>query len=158
MSNNEIINFKYRASLLSNIISCFFFIIYLIIIFIIIKCSNTIIAKISIIFLTTAISLIILSIIFKKASVIQGQFEFGKNELNYSSLNKVYIIKYNEIEYISKESFIDYSNIFNIEKYYYRIKIKNAKYFIFSYYDETLISAIEKLSEYSKIKIDDVTK
>lgn len=99
-----------------------------------------------------------MNLICKKISIISGNFEFKKNELIYSSLNKSYIIKYEEIEYISKESYIDYSNIFNIEKYLYRIKIKNAKYFTFSYYDDSLINAMEKLASYTKIKIDDATK
>lgn len=118
----------------------------------------TIINSIILIFIITIITIIILSIICKKINIVNGQFEFNKDELDYSSLNKTYIIKFDEIEYISKESFIDYSNIFHIEKYLYKIKIKDAKYFIFTYYDESLKNAIDELSIHSKIKIDDVSK
>lgn len=158
MLNNDEISFKFQTPTLANIVSFIIFIIYLIFIYYVIKIPFNTLTSIFLIIIITAIIIIIMRFICQKISVIVGNFEFKKNELIYTVLNKSYIIKYNEIEYISKESYIDYSNIFHIEKYLYRIKIKKAKYFTFSYYNNTLINAIEKLSSCAKIKIDDVTK
>lgn len=158
MLKNEVINFKYRTPVLANIVSFIFLLIYLLLVYLAIKSPFQPIIIILLISLITLLTIILMNLICKKISIISGNFEFKKNELIYSSLNKSYIIKYEEIEYISKESYIDYSNIFNIEKYLYRIKIKNAKYFTFSYYDDSLINAMEKLASYTKIKIDDATK
>ena len=51
---------------------------------------------------------------------------------------------------------MDYSNIFNVQKNMYRLKIKNAGSFTFAYIDDSLLVALNELSKISKVKIDDL--
>ena len=156
MKNNKVIDFKYYGTYLFNIVSFLFFTLFILTIYLIISTTKTIEARIILILTSTLIILIWMLFIGKKLCILNGKFIFEKDEFNYYTLRKTYIIKYNEIEYISKETYTDYSNIFNIQKNLYRLKIKNAGSFTFACIDDSLLDALTTLSQISKVKIDDL--
>ena len=153
---NKYIDFKYYGTYLFNIVCFLFFILFLLTIYLIISTTKIIETRIILILLATLIILIWMLFIGKKLCTLKGEFVFNKDEFTYYTLRKSYTIKYNEIEYISKESYMDYSNIFNVQKNMYRLKIKNAGSFTFAYTDDSLLVALNELSKISKVKIDDL--
>jgi hypothetical protein len=158
MDNSKIINFKYRSSYLFNIICFLLFILFLIAIYIIVNNIKAIGLRIIYILLTYLAINIWMLLINNKLCILNGYIKFNKDNFEYNTLGKSYIIEYSEIEYIAKESHIDRNNLFNIEKYIYKIKIKNDGYFVFEYVDDSLIDALNELANISKINIDDSTK
>lgn len=156
MKNNKIIDFKYHGTYIFNIVSFMFFILFLLIIYIILSSVNTFETRIIFILLSTIFILIWMLFIGKKLCTLNGRFVFDKDEFTYYTLRKTYTIKYTEIEYISKENYTDYSNIFNVQKVLYRLKIKNNGSFTFAYIDNSLLDALSTLSQISKVKIDDL--
>ena len=158
MKESKIINFKYRSSYLFNVVCFLFLILFVIAIFIIINNIMDIKLRIIYILLTYLFINIWMFLINKKLCILNGSIKFNNKDFEYNTLGKSYIMNYSEIEYISKESHLDKTNLFNIEKYCYRIKIRNNGSFIFEYYDDTLLDALNELSIKSKITIDDATK
>ena len=156
MKNNKIIDFKYHGTYIFNIVSFMFFILFLLIIYIILSSVNTFETRIIFILLATILILIWMLFIGKKLCALNGRFVFDKDEFTYYTLRKTYTIKYAEIEYISKENYTDYSNMFNVQKVLYRLKIKNNGSFTFAYIDNSLLDALSALSQISKVKIDDL--
>ena len=82
---------------------------------------------------------------------------YNNTSFDYDTMKKEYSISYDEIEYITKETYMDTTSLIRYENYIYKVKIKNAGSFIFKYYDDSLDKAIKKLSIKSNIPINDLT-
>lgn len=147
--------FKYKNDRIFNILSFVFFIFFSLIVFIIFGSDNTTLYKILFLLISFIGINLMLIFISKCVCITMGTITFDKHSFIYESLNNEYTINYQEIEYISKESYIDSDSIIRKENYYYKIKIKNAGYFIFNYYDDSLDKAINELAIRSKKEIDE---
>lgn len=158
MNKDKSISFKYKSTYLFNMVALLFFILYIIIIFVIIKFYSSFFLRILLLILAIIFILLWMYFVGKKLCVLNGKFNFNKNDFEYITMRKTYIINYNEIESITKENYIDNSKIISIENMLFRLKIKNSGSFVFCYYDSSLIDAIKKLTEISKNKINDQTK
>ena len=148
-------SFKYKNDYFYNIMSCLLFIILILIFILLFKYVNSTIYKILFILLSFIIANILLVFLAKIVQVTNGRFTFDKHSFIYDSLNKEYTINYSEIEYITKEIYMDTDSFIKHENYMYTIKIKNAGYFTFKYCDDSLDDAILLLSEKANIKITD---
>ncbi len=155
MENSNEISFKFKNDKIYNIISLICFLLLISIIIVIAKSNNTIIIKILFLLLTFIILNILLFFISKKICIISGKFLFNKKVLIYENFSSEYNLNYSEIEYITKEIYVDNTGIIKTQNYLYKIKIKNSGYFIFKYYDDSLCEAIEMLSIKSNKKIDE---
>ena len=154
---NDVINFKYKGSFLTNIVSFMFVCLFIVFSIIIVKANINTILKIISIFLILGILLLWMYFINKKLSILNGTFIFDKDKFYYETLRKSYEIDYDEIDYVSKEIRINNNVIFNRENPLFRIKIKNAGSFIFYIYDNSLENAIDRLCGMTKIKYKDKT-
>ena len=139
------LNFRYKSDYYYNILSALLLMILLLVLVLIFKYVDTIINKLLFILLAFIFANVILVVIGKIVSVMNGKLSLDKHSFIYESLKNEYTINYNEIEYISKEIYIDNTDFIKRENYSYVIKIKNAGYFVFKYYDDSLIEAIEEL-------------
>ena len=140
------LNFKYKSDYYYNVLSALLFIILLLVLVLIFKYVDTIMNKLLFVLLSFILINIILTVIGKVVVVINGKISLDKHSFIYESLKNEYTINYNEIEYISKEIYIDNTDFIKRENYSYIIKIKNAGYFAFKYYDDSLVEVIEELS------------
>ncbi len=149
------INFKYKSDYYYNILSALLFMILILVLVLIFKYVDTIINKLLFVLLSFIFINIILVVIGKVVSVMNGRISLDKHSFIYESLKNEYTINYNEIEYISRELYIDNTDFIRRENYSYVIKIKNAGYFVFKYFDDSLIEAIEELCDRTEQKIMD---
>ena len=148
-------SFKYKNDKLFNIMALIFFIFFVLILFIILFSSKTILTKILFILLAFIGINLLLILISRIICITIGIINFDKHSFIYDSLNNEYTINYQEIEYINKMNYIDNDSIIRNENYLYKIKIKNAGYFIFKKYDDSLDKAMTELSNRANIKIDE---
>ena len=149
------LNFKYKSDYYYNILSAILFVVLLLGLILIFKYVDTIINKLLFVLLAFIFVNVLLTILGKIVSVINGRITLDKHSFIYETLKNEYTINYNEIEYISKEIYTDNTDFIKKENYSYIIKIKNAGYFVFKYYDDSLLDAIEELSFKSKKEIMD---
>lgn len=149
------VNFKYKNDYFYNVVAGILFFILIILAIVIFKYILDITYKILFILISFIFINIILVIISKTIEVTNGKFTFDKHSFIYETLNKEYTINYKEIEYISKNTYIDTHGFIRQENFLYKIKIKNAGYFLFRLADESLEDAINALSSKSEIIIDD---
>ena len=150
-----IINFKYKNDYFYNILSFFLFIIFILTTLLIFKYIDTTFNKILYILLTFIIINVILAIIDKTLSNTSGNFIFDKHSFIYDTLHNEYTINYQEIEYITKEVYMDNYGLLKHENYMYVIKIKNAGYFEFKYTEDNLVEAIKTLCSKAKLTIEE---
>ena len=148
-------NFKYKNDRLFNVISFIFFIFFILLIFIIISNVDNMLYKILYLLLSFIGINLLLIFISRFVCITLGTINFDKHSFIYETLNNEYTINYQEIEYINKESYIDNDSIIRKENYLYKIKIKNAGYFIFKFYDSSLDDVIKELSLRSNKEIDE---
>ena len=151
----KVLNFKYKNDYYLNMLSALLFIILLLVLVVIFKYVDTIINKLFFVLLAFIISNVLLVALAKVVGVMNGKITLDKHSFIYETLNNEYTINYNEIEYISREVYTDDTDFIKKENYSYVIKIKDAGYFVFKYYDDTLLEAIEELASKSKQKIMD---
>jgi hypothetical protein len=151
--DKKIITFKFKSNYFINIVMGILFIILLFCVFLIIKNIDLIALRVVYILLTFLILWLVVLFLHHLLTIINGEFEFTENCLNYTHLRKTYIINYDEIADIYKCTYIDKSNLINQENYQYIIKIKNNGQFVFLYYDDSLTEAINYLAKKAKIKI-----
>lgn len=145
--------FKYKNSFLFNIVSILFVILFMLICILIIEfIKENLMKLIAILFILLFLAMW-MYFVKKKIEITYGEFRFDKKEFAYTTMKKTYFIKYNEIDYIKKETYIEDNIIYHQESTLYKIKIKNAGIFIFRTYDNTLDEAMELLSFKSKVNI-----
>ena len=148
-------SFKYKNDKLFNIISFIFFIFFILLLIIILGSNNSILTKILFILLAFIGINLFLILISRVICISVGIISFDKHSFIYETINSEYTINYQEIEYINKNNYIDNDSIIRNESYLYKVKIKNAGYFIFKKYDDSIDDAIIELSKKSDIKIDE---
>jgi hypothetical protein len=149
------LNFKYKNDYYLNILSALLFVILILVLIVIFKYVDTMINKLLFILLAFIFANIALVILGKIVGIVNGKITFDKHSFIYETLNNEYTINYNEIEYISREIYTDNTDFIKRENYSYIIKIKNAGYFVFKYYDDSLLEVIEELLDKAKQKIMD---
>lgn len=149
------LNFKYKNDYYLNILSALLFVILILILIVIFKYVDTMINKLLFILLAFIFANIALVILGKIVGIVNGKITFDKHSFIYETLNNEYTINYNEIEYISREIYTDNTDFIKKENYSYIIKIKNAGYFVFKYYDDSLLEVIEELLDKAQQKIMD---
>ena len=98
---------------------------------------------------------LLLIFISRVICITVGTISLDKHSFIYETLNSEYTINYQEIEYINKLNYIDNDSIIRNENYLYKVKVKDAGYFIFKRYDDSLDDAMSELSKIAKIKIDE---
>jgi len=147
--------FKYKNDKLFNIISLIFFIFFVLLLFIILGSSNTVLTKILFVLLTFIGINLFLILISKVVCISVGTISFDKHSFIYETFNNEYTINYQEIEYINKMNYVDNDSIIRSENYLYKVKVKNAGYFIFKRFDDSLDNAMIELSNRSNTKIDE---
>ena len=146
-------SFKYKNSYFYNIMSCILFIIFILMAFIIFKYTESIIHRIIFISLLFILVNVVLVFLAKIVQIANGRFTFDKHSFIYETLNKEYTINYSEIEYISKNTYMDNDGFIKTQNYVYIVKIKNAGYFSFKYVDDSLDDAILMVAEKAKVEI-----
>lgn len=151
----KVINFKYKSDYFFNIISALLFLILILVLIIIFKYFDNAAQRLLYTLLAFIVTNILLTVIGKYVSITTGRFSLDKHSFIYETLRNEYTISYQEIEYITKEKYIDNSSLIRKENYQYIVKIKNAGYFLFKYYDDSLLDALEELSYKSRAKIMD---
>ena len=149
------LNFKYKNDYYLNILSALLFVILILVLIVIFKYVDTMINKLLFILLAFIFANIALVILGKIVGIVNGKITFDKHSFIYETLNNEYTINYNEIEYISREIYTDNTDFIKKENYSYIIKIKNAGYFVFKYYDDSLLEVIEELLDKAQQKIMD---
>ncbi len=149
------LNFKYKNDYYLNILSALLFVILVLVLIVIFKYVDTMINKLLFILLAFIFANIALVILGKIVGIVNGKITFDKHSFIYETLNNEYTINYNEIEYISREIYTDNTDFIKKENYSYIIKIKNAGYFVFKYYDDSLLEVIEELLDKAQQKIMD---
>lgn len=149
------LNFKYKNDYYLNILSALLFVILVLVLIVIFKYVDTMINKLLFILLAFIFANIALVIFGKIVGIVNGKITFDKHSFIYETLNNEYTINYNEIEYISREIYTDNTDFIKKENYSYIIKIKNAGYFVFKYYDDSLLEVIEELLDKAQQKIMD---
>lgn len=149
------LNFKYKNDYYLNILSALLFVILILILIVIFKYVDTMINKLLFILLAFIFANIALVILGKIVGIVNGKITFDKHSFIYETLSNEYTINYNEIEYISREIYTDNTDFIKKENYSYIIKIKNAGYFVFKYYDDSLLEVIEELLDKAQQKIMD---
>ena len=147
--------FKYKNDKLFNIISLIFFIFFVLLLFIILGSNNSILTKILFILLAFIGINIFLIIISKVVCISVGTITFDKHTFIYETFNNEYTINYQEIEYINKMNYIDNDSLIRSENYLYKVKIKEAGYFIFKRFDDSLDEAMIELSKKTNKEIDE---
>ena len=157
MKNSDVVNFKYRGTFLSNIVSFMFICLFIILSIVAFKLKIHIVPKILIILLILVLLSIWMYFANKKLSILNGTFIFDNDKFYYDTLRKSYEISYDEIDYVSKEIRINNNSFFQRENLLYRIKIKNAGSFIFYVCDNSVENAIDKLCGMTTIKYIDKT-
>ena len=148
-------SFKYKNDKLFNIIAFIFFIFFVLLLFIIIGSKNAVITKILFILLSFIGINLLLILISKVICITLGTISFDKHSFIYETLNNEYTINYQEIEYINKMTYIDNDSLIRNENYLYKVKIKDAGYFIFKRYDDSLDKAMQELSIRTNKDIDE---
>ena len=151
----NVFSFKYKNDKLFNIISLIFFIFFVLLLFIILGSDNKILTKILYILLSFIGINLLLIFISRVICITVGTISLDKHSFIYETLNSEYTINYQEIEYINKLNYIDNDSIIRNENYLYKVKVKDAGYFIFKRYDDSLDDAMSELSKIAKIKIDE---
>ena len=149
------LNFKYKNDYYLNILSALLFVILVLVLIVIFKYVDTMINKLLFILLAFIFANIALVILGKIVGIVNGKITLDKHSFIYETLNNEYTINYNEIEYISREIYTDNTDFIKKENYSYIIKIKNAGYFVFKYYDDSLLEVIEELLDKAQQKIMD---
>ncbi len=149
------LNFKYKNDYYLNILSALLFVILVLVLIVIFKYVDTMINKLLFILLAFIFANIALVILGKIVGIVNGKITLDKHSFIYETLNNEYTINYNEIEYISREVYTDNTDFIKKENYSYIIKIKNAGYFVFKYYDDSLLEVIEELLDKAQQKIMD---
>ena len=152
----KIFCFKYKNDKLFNIISLIFFIFFILLLFIILGSSHPILTKILFVLLTFIGMNLFLILISKVVCISVGTMSFDKHSFIYETFNNEYTINYQEIEYINKMDYVDNDSIIKTENYLYKVKVKDAGYFIFKRFDESLDNAMAELSDRTNTKIDEV--
>ena len=145
--------FKYKNDRFKNILSLLLFIILTLLIILIIKLVDNIIYKVIYTLISFIIIYLLINFLSRMISNINGKFTFDKHSFIYDTLSSEYTINYKEIEYISKSTYLDNDYFIKRENYLYKIKIKDAGYFVFKYIDDSLVDAIQELSKQSNIDI-----
>ena len=148
-------SFKYKNDKLFNIISLIFFIFFVLVLFIILGGNSAILTKILFILLAFIGINLLLILVSKVVCITVGTITFDKHSFIYETLNNEYTLNYQEIEYINKLNYIDSDSLIRNENYLYKVKIKDAGYFIFKKYDDSLDEAMSELSKRTKIEIDE---
>ena len=148
-------SFKYKNDKLFNIISLIFFIFFVLVLFIILGGNGTILTKILFILLSFIGINLLLILVSKVVCITVGTITFDKHSFIYETLNNEYTLNYQEIEYINKLNYIDSDSLIRNENYLYKVKIKDAGYFIFKKYDDSLDEAMSELSKRTKIELDE---
>ena len=148
-------SFKYKNDKLFNIISLIFFIFFVLVLFIILGGNGTILTKILFILLSFIGINLLLILVSRVICITVGTITFDKHSFIYETLNNEYTLNYQEIEYINKLNYIDSDSLIRNENYLYKVKIKDAGYFIFKKYDDSLDEAMSELSKRTKIEIDE---
>ncbi len=149
------LNFKYKSDYYYNILSALLFIILIFALIVIFKYVDTTINKLLFILLSFIFVNVILVVLGKIVGIMNGKITLDKHSFIYESLKNEYTINYNEIEYISRELYVDNTDFIKKENYSYIIKIKNAGYFVFKYCDDSLLEVIEELLNKANKKIMD---
>lgn len=147
--------FKYKNDKLFNIISLIFFIFFVLLLFIILGSNNSILTKILFILLAFIGINLFLILISKVVCISVGTITFDKHTFIYETFNNEYTINYQEIEYINKMNYIDNDSLIRSENYLYKVKIKEAGYFIFKRFDDSLDEAMIELSKKTNKEIDE---
>ena len=148
-------SFKYKNDKLFNIISLIFFIFFVLLLFIILGGKNTVLTKILFVLLAFIGINLLLVLISKVICITTGTINFDKHSFIYDTLNNEYTINYQEIEFINKINYIESDSIIRNTNYLYKIKVKNAGYFIFKRCDDSLDKAIEELAKRTNKEIDE---
>ena len=147
--------FKYKNDKLFNIISFIFFIFFVLLLFIIIGSTNTILTKVLFVLLAFIGINLLLILISKVICITGGTMSFDKHSFIYETINNEYTINYQEIEYINKTNYVDNDSIIRNQNYLYKVKIKDAGYFIFKRFDDSLDEAMLELSKRTNKEIDE---
>lgn len=147
--------FKYKNDKLFNIISLIFFIFFVLLLFIILGSNNSILTKILFILLAFIGINLFLILISKVVCISVGTITYDKHTFIYETFNNEYTINYQEIEYINKMNYIDNDSLIRSENYLYKVKIKEAGYFIFKRFDDSLDEAMIELSKKTNKEIDE---
>ena len=147
--------FKYKNDKLFNIISFIFFIFFVLLLFIIIGSTNTILTKVLFVLLAFIGINLLLILISKVICITGGTISFDKHSFIYETINNEYTINYQEIEYINKTNYVDNDSIIRNQNYLYKVKIKDAGYFIFKRFDDSLDEAMLELSKRTNKEIDE---
>lgn len=147
--------FKYKNDKLFNIISFIFFIFFVLLLFIIIGSTNTILTKVLFVLLAFIGINLFLILISKVICITGGTISFDKHSFIYETINNEYTINYQEIEYINKTNYVDNDSIIRNQNYLYKVKIKDAGYFIFKRFDDSLDEAMLELSKRTNKEIDE---
>lgn len=151
----KIFSFKYKNDKLFNIMSLIFFIFFVLLLFIILGSDNNILTKVLFILLSFIGINLVLVLISKFICISVGTISFDKHSFIYETFNNEYTLNYQEIEYINKLNYIDSDSIIRNENYLYKVKIKDAGYFIFKRYDDSLDNAMIELSNRTEKEIDE---
>ena len=157
MSKIENLSFKYKHDKYYNIVGFVCFVLFIISIFIILKRFDTALTRLLFILLSFIFFIIVMYFVSKKLTIFNATITYNNTSFDYDTMKKEYSISYDEIEYITKETYMDTTSLIRYENYIYKVKIKNAGSFIFKYYDDSLDKAIKKLSIKSNIPINDLT-
>lgn len=147
--------FKYKNDKLFNIISFIFFIFFVLLLFIIIGSTNAILTKVLFVLLAFIGINLLFILISKVICITGGTMSFDKHSFIYETINNEYTINYQEIEYINKTNYVDNDSIIRNQNYLYKVKIKDAGYFIFKRFDESLDEAMLELSKRINKEIDE---
>ena len=143
----KIFSFKYKNDKIFNIMSLIFFIFFVLLLFIILGSNNTILTKVLFILLAFIGINLFLILLSKVVCITLGTISFDKHSFIYETFNNEYTINYQEIEYINKMNYIDNDSFIRNENYLYKVKIKDAGYFIFKKYDNEIDNAMSELSK-----------
>ena len=151
----KVFSFKYKNDKLFNIMSLIFFIFFVLLLFIILGSDNNILTKVLFILLSFIGINLFLILLSRIICISVGTISFDKHSFIYETFNNEYTLNYQEIEYINKLNYIDNDSIIRNENYLYKVKIKDAGYFIFKRYDESLDNAMIELSNRTEKEIDE---
>ena len=153
--DKNILYFKYKNDKFYNIISFILFIIFVLLILFIFNNINNNLYRLLYSLLSFIVIDVLMVIFYKLACTVNGKITLDKHSFIYETLNNEYTINYQEIESISKNTYMDTNNFMRQENYVYKIQIKNAGYFEFKYHDNSLIEVVEQLALKANIEIDE---
>ena len=123
MKNKDVINFKYKGNLLTNIISILFICLFIISAVLVYKSNFTMIIKIIIIICIGLLISLLMYLANKRLSILNGSFIFNNELFYYETLRKSYEIGYDEIQYVSKEIRVNNNAFFNRFDTIFRISL-----------------------------------